>query len=464
MSPNMGSTYTEHARMWDCSSVQEYNEKYFEEVEKMKDDVRGLIAQLMDPLAMLELIDAIQRLGLEYHFKREIKCTLDSVHEHTNANRFQYGELHAATLRFRLLRQHGYYEMPQDVFCKFTDDSGNFMSAVEDDVKGLLSLYEASFHGFEGETIMDKARVLSIAHLRRKKDDISSPVLAWKIEHALEMPIHWRPNRLEAMWFMEVYKDDPGMNPTLLKLAKLDYNLVQSIHREELSQLARWWSELGLGTSMTFSRDNLLEHYLWNVTMVFEPQYKAFREMTTKMTCVITLIDDVYDKLGSLNELELLTHLIDRWDVTRADELPLTMRTCFQALYNITNEIGCWVLKERGIEVHPYLQKAWADQCKAYLVEANWCYKGLKPSVQDYLSNAVRSVGGFIVLLCCFFITTDDLTKDKLECISRIPSVMQCSTLIGRLNNDLHLLNSAFIRCHKLKCKHACAVRIGCWR
>ncbi|PKI26370.1 hypothetical protein CRG98_048941, partial [Punica granatum] len=79
----------------------------------MKDDVRGLIAQLMDPLAMLELIDAIQRLGLEYHFKREIKCTLDSVHEHTNANRFQYGELHAATLRFRLLRQHGYYEMPQ---------------------------------------------------------------------------------------------------------------------------------------------------------------------------------------------------------------------------------------------------------------------------------------------------------------------------------------------------------------
>ncbi|PKI35379.1 hypothetical protein CRG98_044227 [Punica granatum] len=278
----------------------------------MKDDVRGLIDQLMDPLAMLELIDAIQRLGLEYHFKREIKCMLDSVQEHTNANQCQYEELCAATLQFRLLRQHGYYEMLQDVFCKFTNDSGNFMSAVRDDVKGLLSLYEASFHGFEGETIMDKVRVLSIAPLRRHKD--SSPVLAWEIEHALEMPIHWRPNQ--------------------------------------------WWSELGLGTSMTFSRDNLLEHYLWNVTMVFEPQHKAFREMTTTMTCVITLINDVYDKLGSPGELELLTHLIDSWDVTRADELPLTMRTCFQALYNITNEIGCWVLKERGIEVHPYLQKA----------------------------------------------------------------------------------------------------------
>lgn len=78
--------------------------------------------------------------------------------------------------------------------------------------------------------------------------------------------------------------------------------------------LLRWWSELGLGTTLTFSRDNLIEHYLWNITMLFEPQYKAFRELTTKVTSMITLIDDVYDKLGSsLEELELLTHLIDRF-------------------------------------------------------------------------------------------------------------------------------------------------------
>lgn len=57
--------------------------------------------------------------------------------------------------------------------------------------------------------------------------------------------------------------------------------------------------------------------------------------------------------------------------------------------------------------------------------------------MEDYLSNAVRSVGGFIVLLCCFFITTDGLTEEEIEYVSRIPSIMQSSALIIRLNNDL---------------------------
>lgn len=47
--------------------------------------------------------------------------------------------------------------------------------------------------------------------------------------------------------------------------------------------------------------------------MVFEPQYTAYREMTTKLTCMATLIDDVYDVYGTLEELELLTDYIVRF-------------------------------------------------------------------------------------------------------------------------------------------------------
>lgn len=123
------------------------------------------------------------------------------------------------------------------------DASGNFMSTFGDDLKGLLSLYEASFYGFIGETVMDKARLFSAAHLKSHKETTVKTVplvLARKIEHALEMPVRWRPNQVEATWFMKVYEEEPGMNPSLLRLAKLDYNAIQSIHRREVSQLTRY--------------------------------------------------------------------------------------------------------------------------------------------------------------------------------------------------------------------------------
>lgn len=60
-----------------------------------------------------------------------------------------------------------------------------------------------------------------------------------KIDHALDMPMHWRPNRLVARWFIGVYEKEPDMNPTLLKLAKLDFNIVQSFYKKEIDELTR---------------------------------------------------------------------------------------------------------------------------------------------------------------------------------------------------------------------------------
>ncbi|KAI6697458.1 hypothetical protein NL676_017577 [Syzygium grande] len=70
--------------------------------------------------------------------------------------------------------------------------------------------------------------------------------------------------------------------------------------------------------------------------------------MTTKVTCMITLMVDVYDIFGTWEELQLLTTFIERWDISETDKLPTTIRTCFLAMYNTTNEIGCWTVKERG--------------------------------------------------------------------------------------------------------------------
>lgn len=87
-----------------------------EEVEKMKESVKSvIISETQDEpfIRKLELIDAIQRLGLEYHFEIEIKQALGKYHDDSDDNDSD-DDLYATALRFRLLRQHG-YNVPQGI-------------------------------------------------------------------------------------------------------------------------------------------------------------------------------------------------------------------------------------------------------------------------------------------------------------------------------------------------------------
>ncbi|KAF8043190.1 hypothetical protein BT93_A1511 [Corymbia citriodora subsp. variegata] len=413
--------------VWDYNFVQSLGadyaeERHIERVQRLKEEVKDTLERENDLLAKLELIDAIQRLGLQYHFDNEIKKALQVIQNHSNDS-WLFNDLHSTALRFRLLRQHG-YDVSQDVFGSFTDKMGGFKESLVEDGKGLLSLYEASFHGLKGESSVDEANAFTCKHLNllNLKGGIISSCMNRKISHALELPIHWRPNRLEARWFMDIYREDPNMNPTLLEMAKLDFNVLQSIYQKEVGELARWWLELGINET-GFSRDRLVEHYTWSAMMVHEPQYGFFRVLLTKITSMITLIDDVYDVFGTLEELKLLTEFVE-W-------------TSFLALYNTTNNVGLEVLKARDFNPIPYIWRMWVNECKIHLKEAEWYHKGYNPALEEYLPSSVISNGGPMMLFCCFLMTTHELTHEAVNYVSKTPSVMYTSSLILRLNNDL---------------------------
>ena len=58
-----------------------------------------------------------------------------------------------------------------------------------------------------------------------------------------------------------------------------------------------------------------METYLWIVVACFEPQYSYARRIQTKLLVLITVIDDIYDAYGTLEELELFTEAIERYEV-----------------------------------------------------------------------------------------------------------------------------------------------------
>ncbi|RVW80387.1 (-)-alpha-terpineol synthase [Vitis vinifera] len=406
-----------HPPIWDYDYVQSLRsdyvgETYTRRLDKLKRDVKPMLGKVKKPLDQLELIDVLQRLGL---FKDEIKRILDSIYNQYNQHEeWKKDDLYATALEFRLLRQHG-YDVPEDVFSRFKDETGSFKACLCEDMKGMLCLYEASYLCVQGESTLEQARDFAHRHLGKGLEHNIDQNLAIEVNHALELPLHWRMPRLEARWFIDVYEKRQDMNPILLEFAKLDFNMVQATHQEDLRHMSSWWRSTRLGEKLNFARDRLMENFLWTVGMIFEPQYGYCRRMLTKLGTFVTIIDDVYDVYGTLDELELFTDAVDRWDINAMDPLPEYMKLCFLALYNSTNEMAYDALKEHGLHIISYLRKAWSDLCKSYLLEAKW--------------SCTASP--------LLFFVANPITEEALQSLERYHNIIHWSSMILRLSDDL---------------------------
>lgn len=127
-----------------------------------------------------------------------------------------------------------------DVFERFEDNNGNFKASLSRDMKGMLSLYEASFLSYEEELILDKTKAFSSFHLRGAlKEGRSNSMLLEQVNHALELPLYHRIQRLEARWYIESYAKRKDANWVLLEAAKLDFNIVQSTLQKDLQEMSR---------------------------------------------------------------------------------------------------------------------------------------------------------------------------------------------------------------------------------
>nr|AMP42990.1 putative monoterpene synthase [Xanthium strumarium] len=428
--------------LWSFDDIQSLSSKYTEEdykarAETLKDVVKMMIRKVGTPSSTLELVDNLQRLGISYHFEDEIRNLMEEIYNnyfktHDNWNTL---DLNLKALGFRLLRQHG-FQVPQEIFHNFKDKTQNLEPHSLKDATRLLNLYEASYHSFEDEGILDDVRDFAAKHLKENQDKIDESISSL-VGHALELPLHWRVPRIESKWFIEVYEKRSDMNPTLLELAKLDFNMVQAVHIEDLKEASRWWRNTKWGTNLSFIRDSLVPSFLWSVGFGYLPHYRIGRSSLARCVAMITSIDDIYDVYGTLDELERLTNIIDRWEIHAIEELPDYMKIAFLGLYNTINEISYEMLTITGILILPYLQKEWANLCKAYLVEARWYYSGYTPTLQEYLDNGYISISGPLVVMHAKFATSVGATQEILQRMEEFEKLDEYSSLILQLADDL---------------------------
>ncbi|KAL3736274.1 hypothetical protein ACJRO7_025264 [Eucalyptus globulus] len=411
-----------------------------ERSDRLKGEVRKMLTSAIDkPSQKLNLIDQIQRLGLAYHFESEIVEQLEQIHR--SYFEFHCGNnddnLHTIALLFRLLRQQG-YNVSCEIFNRFKDSEGNFSKSVFANVQGLLSLFEACHLSYCSDDILNDALTFTITHLESIDKRKVSPNLEKQVSHALNHPIRKGLPRLEARHYIQFYQEEPSHNEVLLSLAKLDFNSLQGQHQKELGNLTRWWKDLDIKREFPFTRDRLAELYVWMLGVHFEPDYEIARGIVTKMMVIISILDDIYDVYGTLEELEIFTEAIERWDVDAIEGLPECMQVIYKIIFELYDEIG-YELTRKGRSYRLfYAKEAMKIQVRAYLVEAKWFHKSHIPTMEEYMPIALTTIGNQMAFVASFLGMRDIVTKDTFDLLlSSNHKIVKASKVIGRLMNDI---------------------------
>ncbi|KAF4368355.1 hypothetical protein F8388_019072 [Cannabis sativa] len=233
----------------DHSSLKETmenNKESYVKIIELKEQVKNKLLHglhpLENPLETLEYIDDIQRLGLSYYFENEIEQVLKQFHNNNNLHHDFGDNLYADALRFRLLREQGY----------------NSACVLSGNIPIELSLFRPS------ETCPNAPYSKEPTKKRGKTLHITLPPTTFSRKASFNF-------------------------------AKLDFNLLQQLHQKELNYITRWWKEFDFKSKQSFSRDRIVECYIWNYGVYFEAQTSQIRLMMTKLISLLTIIDDSYD-------------------------------------------------------------------------------------------------------------------------------------------------------------------------
>ncbi|CAI0457130.1 unnamed protein product, partial [Linum tenue] len=388
----------------------------------------------------LQLIDVVQRLGVGYHFEAEIEEILEDLFTNFDG---KGTDLYHAALRFQLLRQQG-FPVSLDGFRKLKNSEGRFKEWLLSDEQGLLSLYEAAHMAFHGEDILDEALSFATKNLKSilLTNKNTSNAFQRQIEFALFVPAWKCVPRSLARHSIDFYSDHQDallQNKKLLTFAKLDFNMVQSFHQQELRELSEWWKRIDVATKFPYGRDRLVECYFWINCIYFEPKYGLARILNTKIYSVLTLLDDTCDNFATYEEVLALVEAIERLDARALEELPDRMKNIYRLTLSVYDEIDEEVGKTGSMFVVEYAKEELKKLARAYSNKIGWCTEGRIPTVEEYMIEGGYVTGGMPIVYASAFVGmgADIVTREALEWASNGSKMLKSGCVICRFQNDI---------------------------
>ncbi|KAL6842182.1 hypothetical protein ACP4OV_028161 [Aristida adscensionis] len=413
------------------------HEKTLDWVKERRDllikEARSMISiGIHDPLAEMKLIDSVQRLGISYHFQDEIHTSLKTL----NSIEFNSESFHEITLKFWLLRQER-YPTSCDVFRNFLDNQGNLKTNLRSDIRALLALYEAAHLGTPNEEFLIEAQKQTASILKSTIEHVEKP-LAEKVRHALRTPSFRRMKRLEARLYIPLYEEDKEeCNELVLELAKLDFYLLQRLHRAEVKEICEWYHALESPRKLFYARHRPTEAYFWALGVYYEPQYAKARKLLAKFIATITPYDDTFDNYGIWEELLPFANVMQRWDMKEVDQLGECYsdyaRFMFGTMIEIENALPEDIARRNVNVIRDIINKV----CKGYVTEISWRDSKYIPPLEEHLRVTLITCFYWGINCAAFVVFEENVTEEILNWMSKFPQIVKDSCIISRLMDDI---------------------------
>nr|QHZ00920.1 terpene synthase 13 [Taiwania cryptomerioides] len=470
-----------HPNLWEDDFIQSLSKSYEapsygERAEKLIKDVKDMFNALPvqsssadDLIQHLSMVDNVERLGIDRHFQNEIKTALDYVYRYWNdkgvgcGRKSHCADLNTTALGFRILRLHR-YGVSSDILQQFIAKDEKLLhpnsQSNEEEIKSILNLFRASLIAFPQEKALDDAKSFSTTYLKQALQKINNSNLSREIQFNLEYGWHTNVPRLEARTYIDIYGEDNSWDSKsinnifyskILELAKLDFNMIQSLQQQELQILSRWWIGSGLD-KLEFSRHRHVEYYFWAAAGCIEPKYSIFRIGFAKLAALVTYLDDIYDTYGTMDELKIFTNSIKRWDLQAIEGLPEFMKVAFKAFDEAVRDMAQEAKKTQGRDTLNYAHKAWEVFIDSYMREAEWLAMGYTPSLEEYLENGKVSAGSRVVTLHLILSLDVPLSDDVLKEINYPSRFDELLFLILRLRDDTRTFKAEADRGEEVSC------------
>ncbi|XLT13300.1 hypothetical protein HN51_058990 [Arachis hypogaea] len=199
----------------------------------------------------------------------------------------------------------------------------------------------------------------------------------------------------------------------------------------------RWWKTGEFLIKIPYAKEGVVEAYFWPLAISCDPKYSTARMLMTKSVVCISFLDDTYDAYGTLQELELFTQAIQRWDISLIKSLPECMKTVFNTILEMWDEIESVTSKDEiSCLVLQHIKQEFFNLAQSYLVEAKWCHGGYIPTYDEYKVNGAIS-STLPLQIIAFLGLVGFATKQLFDWIMSDPKIVKVVSLIGRLRDDM---------------------------
>lgn len=203
-----------------------------------------------------------------------------------------------------------------------------------------------------------------------------------------------------------------------------------------MQYITRWWRDSEVA-QVNFYRRRHVEFYFWAVTGIFEPEFSQSRIAFAKVCVVATMLDDLYDTYGMLDELKTITEGVRRWDISLIDNLSEKIKIAIQFFFNTANELAADVVTKQGPDIAAILKDTWVRFLESYLQEAEWIATGYVPTFNEYIKNAGTSSAMCIINLIPLLLMGQPLPNNILQQIHSPSKIQELSELTIRLIDDI---------------------------